>query len=48
MKKDKSVKILKVTNAIALHMAKQNVNSACIWMFYQPEVPETANKFKKF
>ena len=47
MKDNKNSKFIKITNDIALNLAKQNVNSACIWVFHQPEVPEEANKFKR-
>lgn len=47
MKDNKNSKLIKITNDIALNLAKKNVNSACIWAFYQPEVPEEANKFKR-
>lgn len=34
-------------NALALMVVVQNVNSACVWIDGQPEVPEEAKRFKK-
>ncbi|MDD6057089.1 MAG: cyclic lactone autoinducer peptide [Clostridiales bacterium] len=39
--------MLKCVNALALLLVRQTANSACIWVAYQPEFPEVANKFKK-
>lgn len=39
--------IMGVLNAIALLLVRQTANSACIWLAYQPEFPEEANKYKK-
>lgn len=33
-------------NAMALMVIIQNVNSACVWIDGQPEVPEEAKRFK--
>jgi AgrD protein len=35
-------------NTMALMIIIQNVNSTCIWIDGQPEVPEEAKKFKKW
>lgn len=35
-------------NALALMVVMQNVNSTCVWLDGQPEVPEEANRFKKY
>lgn len=34
-------------NALALVAVIHNVNAACMWLAYQPEVPESAKKFMK-
>ena len=36
-----------VVNALALMMVVHNVNVACTWLAYQPEVPECAKKLIK-
>lgn len=38
--------IMKCLNVLALLLVIQTANSACIWVAYQPEFPEAANKFK--
>jgi len=35
-------------NLCALAAVVQTVNMTCGWVQYQPEVPEAAQKFKKF
>lgn len=32
---------------LGLLMAKQNVNNACLFWFYQPKIPHSAWKLKK-
>lgn len=39
--------IMKLFNALALLLVMQTANSACIWVAYQPEFPEEANRYKK-
>lgn len=34
-------------NALALMVVIQNVNSTCVWIDGQPEVPEEAKRFQK-
>lgn len=34
-------------NALAIIAIVQNVNSACFWLAYQPDVPESAKRFIK-
>lgn len=34
-------------NAVALMVVIQNVNSVCIWIDGQPEVPEEAKRLKR-
>lgn len=50
MKKQKTVKkgILKGVSNLAMKVASENVNTACVWWLYQPEVPEAAKKLRKF
>ncbi|MBO5072231.1 MAG: cyclic lactone autoinducer peptide [Eubacterium sp.] len=36
-----------VLNCLALMVVSMSANSACCWVYHQPEFPETANKFKK-
>ena len=45
-KKNNIVK--KVMADVSLHAAKKSVNSVCPAFFYQPEIPETVKKFKKY
>lgn len=49
MKAEKKLagKVFEAVNKAAVQMVKHNVNSCCTYIFHQPEVPETANKFKK-
>ncbi|RKJ05646.1 cyclic lactone autoinducer peptide [bacterium D16-54] len=35
-------------NALAILTVFQNVNSGCMWLDHQPEVPEEARRFKRF
>lgn len=41
-------KVMKLTNIAALVLVFQSVNSACIWHFHQPEIPEAALKLQKY
>lgn len=34
-------------NSLALALVAISANSACAWVYHQPEFPETANRFKK-
>ena len=36
-----------VLNCLALMVVSMSANSACCWVYHQPEFPKTANKFKK-
>lgn len=47
LKKNFGKGIMVLVNAVALLLVKQTANSACIWLAYQPEFPEEANRFKK-
>lgn len=47
MKKLLNVKTLGIINSIVLALVIQSANSACCWMFHQPEFPEEAKKYKR-
>ena len=36
-----------ILNSLALVLVSLSANSACAWVYHQPEFPETANRFKK-
>ena len=36
-----------IVNALALMLVVQSANSACCWLFHEPEFPTEANKFRK-
>ena len=40
--------IMKTIVSKSVKAAEQNVNSACAWMFNQPEPPKELRKFRKF
>lgn len=42
----KMLKVSQIFNVIALLLVIQSVNSTCFWVHYQPNVPESASKFK--
>lgn len=46
MKKIFNEQMLKKLNIAALFMAVLTANSTCMWVAYQPEFPEEANKLK--
>ncbi len=37
-----------LVNSFALALAIQTVNTACAWIYHQPEVPEDLKKMRKF
>lgn len=39
--------VCSIINAVALFLAIDTVNSACMWIMYQPEVPEEMEEYKK-
>lgn len=43
----KKITVAGILNSLALVMVTMTANSACAWVFHQPEFPETANRFKK-
>jgi cyclic lactone autoinducer peptide len=34
-------------NSVALALVVQTANSACMWIFHQPEFPDEAKKYKR-
>lgn len=47
MKKKMKEEALRVISKIALQTAKEEVNSACMYLGYQPKVPEDALKLRR-
>ena len=41
-------KIMKTIVAKSVKAAEQNANSACVWVFNQPEPPKELKKLRKF
>lgn len=39
--------VMGCVNVLALLLVMQTANSTCIWVAYQPEFPEEANRLKK-
>lgn len=39
--------ISSIINAVALFLAVDTVNSACMWIMYQPDVPKEMDEYKK-
>lgn len=35
-------------NAMAVITVIQNVNSGCLWLDHQPQIPDEAKRFRKF
>jgi cyclic lactone autoinducer peptide len=48
MKTNKTKLINSVIAKIALAVTKANVNTTCPYSLYQPKLPETAKKLRKF
>ena len=36
-----------IMNSFALMLVVQSANTACVWIFHQPEFPEEANRYRK-
>lgn len=45
---EKNMKSVSLINKVAVKLASQSVNSACLWVHHQPVVPEAAKKLRKF
>lgn len=43
----KKMNLWSIVNALAMFLAIDTVNSACIWVMYQPDVPEELEEYKK-
>lgn len=41
------VNVCSVINAVALFLAIDTVNSACMWIMYQPKVPKEMEEYRK-
>lgn len=39
--------LIKTLNNLTLAVVVQSANSACTWIFHQPEFPKGAEKYKK-
>lgn len=42
----KKLNLCSIINAVALFLAIDTVNSACMWIMYQPEVPEEMKEYR--
>lgn len=40
-------KLIGILNCIAIMLVVQTANTACLWVYHQPEFPAEANKYKK-
>ena len=47
MKGKKLSSIMKLMDLAAIALVVQTVNTACIWHFHQPEIPEKALAYRK-
>ncbi|MDW2796593.1 cyclic lactone autoinducer peptide [Clostridium boliviensis] len=48
MKQELKKLTYKIASGILLNSAKKEVNSSCFFIGYQPEIPDTAKKLRKF
>ncbi len=48
MKNEMEKKVLNVVSKLAMGTAKKTANSACVFLGYQPKLPQSVNKLKKF
>ncbi|MEL7662264.1 cyclic lactone autoinducer peptide [Acetobacterium wieringae] len=46
--KNLSLRCYRVIAAMAIMVTTININTACVFFFYQPKLPEGAEKLKKF
>lgn len=46
MKKLFNRKLFGALNAFALLLVASTANSACLWLYHQPDYPEAADRFK--
>lgn len=47
MKKFFNPKVMTILNSLAVMFVASSANSACSWMFHQPEFPKEAEKFRR-
>lgn len=47
MKGKKVFNIMKLLDIVAIALVVQTVNTACLWTYHQPEIPEKALKYRK-
>jgi AgrD protein len=47
MKKEMEKKVLTVVSKLAMNSAKKAANSACVFLGYQPRLPQSVNNLKK-
>lgn len=40
--------MVNMVNKVTLSLAADSVNSACIWVMHQPEVPQEMKEYKKY
>ncbi|MBQ2116788.1 MAG: cyclic lactone autoinducer peptide [Lachnospiraceae bacterium] len=43
----KSLKFMNLMNALALTLAIDSANAACVWIMHQPKVPEEMKEYIK-
>lgn len=48
MKKQMEQKVLSMVSKVAMGTAKKTANSACMFFGYQPKLPESVSKLRKF
>ncbi len=48
MKNEMEKKVLTVVSKLAMGSARKTANSACVFLGYQPKLPQSVNKLKKF
>ena len=47
MKNEMEKKVLTVVSKLAMGSARKTANSACVFLGYQPKLPQSANKLKR-
>lgn len=48
MKNQMEKRLLNVVSKVAMGTAKKTANSACVFVGYQPKLPQSVNNLKKF
>ncbi len=48
MKNEMEKKVLTVVSKLAMGSARKTANSACVFLGYQPKLPQSVNKLKRF